>query len=63
MLSKFLKLFASYEARNDKFSEENWIFPKVVLFSDGSGKVVDGEKGILLEFNSEKELINFLKNG
>lgn len=58
-MKKLIELFKAYELRHGHCDYEG--FNKLILFSDGSGKMIDPEEKLLIRFDNIDELEQKLK--
>ncbi|HAS41936.1 MAG TPA: hypothetical protein DCS93_15755 [Microscillaceae bacterium] len=56
-MNEILKLLEDYE----KGVDENQLYPKIEIYSDGSGELIDGHSNVIIAFETTNELIKFLK--
>ncbi|TKG89573.1 hypothetical protein EYV94_25050 [Puteibacter caeruleilacunae] len=55
---EILKILQKYE----NGLNENQLYPKIEIYSDGSGELIDGHSNVIIAFDKIKKLENFLKD-
>jgi len=55
-MEEILRLLENYENRLD----EKQLYPKIEMYSDGSGELIDGRSNVIIGFADVKELVAFL---